>query len=96
MKDADKHKVLSFHETLSSSRYTTVLEKRNSKIIKIIPAKDGTVEGEDKAPAKAKVEVNFFLRKQEGNYGNLHSDITADIVYIKKGRTWKVSYVIFK
>ena len=94
--EADKNKVLSFHKTMSGTRYTTVVEKRAINVIKVVPAKDGTVEGEEKAPAKAKVSASFFFRKEEGNHGNIHSDINCDFLFIKKGRSWKVAYILFK
>jgi len=95
-KDANKTKIIAFHETLPGTQYTTVLENRTMNVAKILPANDGTVEGEEKAPARAKVEVSFKLRKEAGKSGNIHSNIKADLRFIKRGRTWKVEYVLFK
>jgi len=96
--EPDKHKILEVQESMKHARYWTVLEKRRINLVTLVPANNGTKEGSEKAPARAKIEASFYFRKEVSGkqHGVILRDINCDILFHKIGRTWKVYHIAFK
>ena len=94
----DKLQILELQESMKNSKFWTVLEDRRTNIVTIVPANDGTTEGSEKAPARAKIETSFHFRREVAGrqIGVILHDITCEILFRKKGSIWKAYHIEFK